>query len=77
MQYTEQVNSLNTKMRALKRDKEEAEGELETSRSRLRQLRAQLEEAEDSASTLQSQINKLRSAQRKKVNYPITPVIKS
>ena len=62
-----QVNSLNSKVRNLKRDKEETEGELETSKSRMRQLRAQLEDAEESASSLQTQITKLRSANRKKV----------
>lgn len=63
------MNSLNAKVRTLKRDKEEVEGELETGKSRLRQLRAQLEEAEENASTLQAQITKLRSASRKKVGY--------
>ena len=62
-----QVNSLNTKTRALRRDKEEAEGEVETSKSKLRQLRAQVEEAEENASSLQAQVTKLRSASRKKV----------
>ena len=63
------MNSLNAKVRTLKRDKEEVEGELETGKSRLRQLRGQLEEAEENASTLQAQITKLRSASRKKVGY--------
>ena len=62
------MNSLNTKTRALKRDKEEAEGEVETSKSKLRQLRAQVEEAEENASSLQAQVTKLRSASRKKVD---------
>ena len=62
------MNSLNSKVRNLKRDKEEVEGELETGKSRLRQLRSQLEEAEENASTLQAQITKLRSASRKKVS---------
>lgn len=62
-----QVNSLNSKNRALKRDKDEVEGELESSKSRIRQLRSELEEAEDNASTLQTTITKLRSAHRKKV----------
>lgn len=64
-----QVNSLNAKVRTLKRDKEEVEGELETGKSRLRQLRSQLEEAEENASTLQAQVTKLRSFSRKKVCY--------
>ena len=61
------MNALNSKVRSLKRDKEEVEGEVETSKSRIRQLKSQLEEAEESASTLQTQITKLRSANRRKV----------
>ena len=61
-----QVNSLNSKVRALKREKEETEGEVDTLRSRQRQLRAQLEDAEETVSTLQSQVSKLRGASRKK-----------
>ena len=72
-----QVNSLNSKVRALKRDKEEVEGELETSKSRLRQMRSQLEDAEESASTLQAQISKLRTANRKKVLYMNNPCFSS
>ena len=63
------MNALNTKIRNLKRDKEETEGELETNKSRVRQLRSQLEEAEENASALQAQMTKLRSANRKKVCF--------
>ena len=65
--FSVQVNAMNTKMRTLKRDKEETEGELETCKSRMRQLRSQLEDAEETASSLQTQMTKLRSASRKKV----------
>lgn len=61
----EQVNTINTKMRALRRDKEEVEGELERLQSKNRQLRSALDEAEESASSLQAQVSKLRAAARK------------
>ena len=61
------MNALNSKVRSLKRDKEETEGELETSKSRMRMLKSQLEEAEETASSLQTQITKLRTANRRKV----------
>ena len=61
------MNALNSKVRSLKRDKEEVEGELETSKSRMRMLKSQLEEAEETSSSLQTQIIKLRTANRRKV----------
>ena len=62
-----QVNSLNSKLRAVKRDKDDIEGEMETLKTRQRQLRSQIEEHEDTISSLESQISKMRSAGRKKV----------
>lgn len=61
----DQVNSLTSKIRALKRDKEDAEGEVEAMRSKMRQLRSSLEDAEENSSTLQAQITRMRSAARK------------
>ena len=61
----DQVNQLNTKLRNVRREKEDAEGEAEGLQKKLRQARSQLEEAEDNYTTLQAQINKLRAAARK------------
>ena len=61
----DQINSLNTKIRNLKRDKEEAESESEGLQRRLRQAKSALEDAEDQISTLQSQVAKSRGAGRK------------
>jgi chromosome segregation ATPase len=68
--FQDQVNALNSKVRSLKRDKEEVEGELETSKSRMRMLKSQLEEAEETSSSLQTQIIKLRTANRRKMATP-------
>lgn len=61
----DQVNQLNTKIRNLRREKEDAESEVETEKKKLRQIRSQLDEAEDTNTTLQAQMNKLRAASRK------------
>ena len=61
----DQVNQLNTKMRNLRREKEDIEAEAEGMRSKVRSLRSQVEEAEENASNLQTQITKLRAASRK------------
>ena len=65
----DQINSANTKMRGLRRDKEDVEGELETLKSKMRQLRSALDDAEETNSTLQAQMAKMRSAARKKVRW--------
>ena len=56
----DQVNSLNTKIRNLRRDKEEAENETEGLQRKLRQAKSALEDAEEESSTLKAQISKLR-----------------
>lgn len=63
----DQLNTANTKMRTLRRDKEDAEGEAETLKTKLRQMRSALDEAEENSSTLEAQLTRLRTAARKKV----------
>ena len=63
----EQLNSLNTKLRSVRRDKEDAETEAETLKTKLRQMRSTLDDAEESNTTMQAQMSKLRAASRKKV----------
>lgn len=61
----DQVNTLNTKMRSLRRDKEDAEGEVETAKAKVRKLQSALDEAEENNTTLQTQIAKMRTTARK------------
>ena len=62
----DQINSLNTKIRNLKRDKEEAETETETYQRKLRQTKSSLDDAEEQISSLQSQMAKNRAGGRSK-----------
>ncbi len=62
----DQLNSLNTKIRNLKRDKEEAETETETYQRKLRTTKSNLDDAEEQISTLQSQLAKNRAGGRSK-----------
>ena len=62
----DQINSLNTKIRNLKRDKEEVESEVETYQRKLRQTKSSLDDAEEQISTLQTQLTKARGAGRSK-----------
>lgn len=57
----DQVNSLNTKIRNLRRDKEETESEVETVQRKLRQAKSSLDDAEQENSTLTAQLSKVRS----------------
>lgn len=57
----DQVNSLNGKIRNVKRDKEECESEVETLQRKLRTLKSSLDEAEQENSNLSAQLSKLRS----------------
>ena len=57
----DQVNSLNGKIRNVKRDKEECESEVETLQRKLRTMKSSLEEAEQENSNLSSQLSKLRA----------------
>lgn len=66
----EQLNQLSGKMRSLRREKEDAEGEAESLQKKLKQSKAQTEDAEDTNAMLQAQISKMRAAARKpKVLY--------
>lgn len=71
----DQLNSANTKMRTLRRDKEDAEGEVETMKTKVRQLRSSLDEAEENSSNLEAQITRLRAAARKKVHCGLVACI--
>ena len=62
----DQVNSLNTKIRNLKRDKEDSESEVEGLQRKLRQAKSSLDDAEEQISTLQTQLNKTRAGARAK-----------
>ncbi len=66
----DQINSLNIKIRNLKRDKEEVENETETYQRKLRQAKSSLDDAEEQISTLQSQLTKSRSTARSKPKVP-------
>uniref|UniRef100_A0A1X7TE16 Myosin tail domain-containing protein n=1 Tax=Amphimedon queenslandica TaxID=400682 RepID=A0A1X7TE16_AMPQE len=57
----DQVNSLNAKVRNLRRDKEDAESEVESIQKKLRQAKSQLEEAVEESSFLKAHMFKLRS----------------
>lgn len=61
----EQVNQLSGKMRTLRREKEDAEGESEGNLKKLKQAKAAIEDGEDTISMLQAQISKLRAAARR------------
>lgn len=61
----DQLNQLNGRVRSLRRDKEDAEGEAESLQKKLKQAKAAAEDAEETSSMLQAQINKLRAAARK------------
>lgn len=61
----EQLNQLSGKMRGLRREKEDAEGEAESFQKKLKQAKAQTEDAEDTNAMLQAQISKMRAAARK------------
>ena len=58
----EQVNSLNSKIRTYKREKEDNESEIEGLQHKLRQAKAALDEAEQDNSTLTAQLSKLRGS---------------
>lgn len=70
----DQLNSTNTKMRTLRRDKEDAEGEVETMKTKVRQMRSALDEAEENSSNLEAQLTRMRAAARKKVYMHIVGV---
>ncbi len=59
------VNQLNNKIRALCREKDDAEGETEGVTKKLKAARAQIEELEEGNSDLQTQINRLKASARK------------
>lgn len=59
------MNQLSAKMKSLRREKEDAEGEAEMLTKKVKQAKAQAEEAEDTVTMLQAQISKLRAAARK------------
>lgn len=61
----DQVNQLNAKLKGLRRDKEDAEGEVETFQKKLKQAKAQIEDAEETSTMLQVQITKMRAAARR------------
>ncbi len=59
------VNQLNNKIRTLRREKDDAEGETEGVTKKLKAARAQIEELEEGNSDLQTQINRLKTSARK------------
>ncbi len=61
----EQVNQLSGKMRSLRREKEDAEGETDGTLKKLKQAKAAIEDGEDTIGMLNAQISKLRAAARK------------
>lgn len=61
------MSQLSGKMKGLRREKEDAEGEAEGLLKKLKQAKAQTEDAEETSAMLQAQISKLRAAARRKV----------
>ena len=59
------MNQLNGKVKSLRRDKEDAEGEAEGLQKKLKQAKMQIEDAEETSAMLQAQIAKMRSAARR------------
>lgn len=69
----ENVNQLNNKIRSVRREKDEAEGEAEAAMKKMKALRSQIDELEESNADLQSQINRLKASARKaKVRYTLS-----
>lgn len=63
--FQDNVTQLNNKIRTLRREKDEAEGETEGVMKKLKAARSQIEELEEGNSDLQTQINRLKSSARK------------
>ncbi len=63
--FQDNVTQLNNKIRTLRREKDEAEGETEGVTKKLKAARSQIEELEEGNSDLQTQINRLKSSVRK------------
>lgn len=63
----DQVNQLSSKIKSLRREKEDAESEAESLMKKLKQAKAMADDAEETSNMLQAQITKLRAAARKKV----------
>ncbi len=61
----DQINSLNSKMRSVRRDKEDAEGEVEAAKAKSRKIQSALDDAEETVTTLQTQLTKARTSARK------------
>ncbi len=63
-QLQDQMNALNSKMRSVCRDKENAEGKAKAAIAKVHKLQSALDDAKETITTLRNQLAKIRTLTR-------------